>query len=84
MGSGAGGSPVASRLSEEPHHSVLLLEAGGAGAGFADWPLFTTMIYNIKKYDWVFSNVRDEGYCIGYKKQVNYGDYAYRAHQVPS
>ncbi|KAF0297642.1 Glucose dehydrogenase [FAD, quinone] [Amphibalanus amphitrite] len=71
VGSGAGGSPLASRLSEDPHHSVLLLEAGGAGSGFADWPLFTTLIYNVRKYDWTFHNVRDEGYCIGYKKQVN-------------
>ncbi|XP_043239583.1 glucose dehydrogenase [FAD, quinone]-like [Amphibalanus amphitrite] len=69
VGSGAGGSPLASRLSEDHHHSVLLLEAGGAGSGFADWPLFTTLIYNVRKYDWTFHNVRDEGYCIGYKKQ---------------
>ncbi|XP_037068887.1 glucose dehydrogenase [FAD, quinone]-like [Pollicipes pollicipes] len=70
IGGGSAGSVVASRLSEEPHSSVLLLEAGGAGTAYTEWPVLTTLVINDKRYDWRFKNVRDDGYCVGMEDQV--------------
>ncbi|XP_055307901.1 glucose dehydrogenase [FAD, quinone]-like [Sitodiplosis mosellana] len=53
VGSGAGGSVVASRLSENPNWSVLLIEAGGDPPIESEFqPLWTSMINT--KVDWRF------------------------------
>jgi len=69
IGSGWGGSVMASRLTEEPHHSALLLEAGKAGSAFTEWPLLSAALFDDDDYDWKYRSVRDEGYFIGMTKQ---------------
>ena len=62
---------MASRLTEEHHHSALLLEAGKAGSAFTEWPLLSAALFDDDDYDWKYRSVRDEGYFIGMTKQVS-------------
>lgn len=53
IGSGSGGSVVASRLSEVPEWKVLLLEAGGHETEISDVPLLSLYLHK-SKLDWKY------------------------------
>ncbi|WP_461344849.1 NAD(P)-binding protein [Bradyrhizobium sp. USDA 4451] len=60
VGSGSGGSVVASRLSEDPNLSVLLLEAGGSDKSLKIvMPGLAGSLYGDPKYDWCFTAETD-------------------------
>lgn len=64
IGSGAGGSVVASRLSEIKDFNVLLLEAGEHENNFTDIPY--TYFYLAKSpYNWGYLTVPQENACLG-------------------
>ncbi|WP_417516055.1 choline dehydrogenase [Minwuia sp.] len=53
VGSGSSGSALASRLSEDGKHSVLVLEFGGTDAGpFIQMPAALSYPMNMSRYDW--------------------------------
>ena len=61
---------LAARLSEDISGHVLLLESGGKGTAFTEWPALTRLAYDTKQWDWRYKNVRDEGYCFGMKDKA--------------
>lgn len=66
IGSGAGGSTVASRLSEVDDFKVLLLEAGEHETNFTDIPW--AYFYLAKSpYNWGYLTVPQENACLGEK-----------------
>ncbi len=55
IGSGSAGGAIASRLSEDGAHSVLVLEYGGTDMGpFIQMPGALSYPMNMKRYDWGF------------------------------
>ncbi|KAF0293333.1 Glucose dehydrogenase [FAD, quinone] [Amphibalanus amphitrite] len=70
VGAGSAGAVMASRLSEDPHHSVLLLEAGEDGTVFTEVPLLTALVYGTEGYDWGFRATPDHRSCQGFKGGV--------------
>ena len=55
VGSGSAGSALASRLSEDGRHSVIVLEHGGTDAGpFIQMPAALSYPMNMSRYDWGF------------------------------
>ncbi|MHC2440332.1 GMC family oxidoreductase [Bradyrhizobium sp. USDA 4451] len=61
VGSGSGGSVVASRLSEDPNLSVLLVEAGGSDKSLKIvMPGLAGSLYGDPKYDWCFTAETDQ------------------------
>lgn len=61
---------VASRLSEDPDVSVLLLEAGGYPNLFLDVPLLAAEIQQTK-FDWAYRTLPQEFACFGLKNRVS-------------
>lgn len=58
VGSGSAGSVLASRLSEDGKHSVLVLEHGGTDIGpFIQMPAALSYPMNMSRYDWGFETV---------------------------
>lgn len=59
VGGGTSGLVVASRLSEDPQISVLVIEAGGDQSQdpFVNTPGFMGALYGKEEYDWNFSSV---------------------------
>ncbi|XP_063870481.1 neither inactivation nor afterpotential protein G-like isoform X2 [Scylla paramamosain] len=53
VGAGTAGSVVAARLSETPHHRVLLLEAGGEEPWLSSIPLAAPLLQG-SRYDWKY------------------------------
>ncbi|XSC42691.1 GMC family oxidoreductase N-terminal domain-containing protein [Bradyrhizobium sp. RDT10] len=61
VGSGSGGSVVASRLSEDPNLSVLLVEAGGSDKSLkVVMPGLASSLFGDPKYDWCFTAEPDQ------------------------
>ncbi|WP_311979831.1 GMC family oxidoreductase N-terminal domain-containing protein [Bradyrhizobium diazoefficiens] len=61
VGSGSGGSVVASRLSEDPNLSVLLVEAGGSDKSLKiAMPGLASSLFGDPKYDWCFTAESDQ------------------------
>lgn len=58
VGGGTAGLVVASRLSEDPQVSVLVIEAGGDKSEdpFVQTPGFIGELYGKEEYDWNFSS----------------------------
>ncbi|XP_049274576.1 glucose dehydrogenase [FAD, quinone] isoform X2 [Rhipicephalus sanguineus] len=68
VGGGSAGAVVASRLSEDPEVSVLLLEAGRLPNLFLDVPLLAAEIQQTK-FDWAYLTVPQEAACFGLKNR---------------
>lgn len=64
VGSGSAGAVMANRLSEDEHHSVLLLEAGGNENFISDIPIAYQLLQKTK-LDWAYQTVRQEHACFG-------------------
>lgn len=57
VGGGSAGSVLASRLSENPRNTVLLLEAGGAGRDpLYDLPFIAGKLFELKRNNWAFQS----------------------------
>ena len=55
IGSGSAGAAMASRLSEDGKHSVIVLEFGGTDAGpLIQMPAALSYPMNMPRYDWGF------------------------------
>ncbi|GBG33482.1 Choline dehydrogenase, mitochondrial [Hondaea fermentalgiana] len=84
VGAGSAGCVVASRLSEDPKVSVLLLEAGGNNQTFSvRHPLVTCATLQNSQYDWGFRSEPQQnqnervsywprGKCLGGSSSINY------------
>ncbi|CAG2169708.1 unnamed protein product [Oppiella nova] len=70
VGAGSAGSVVAARLTENPHITVLLIEAGGAATVVSDMPAMTKSLWG-SHMDWKFPISRQPNAYRGY--QGNYG-----------
>ncbi len=58
VGSGSAGSVLASRLSEDGRHSVMVLEYGGTDVGpFIQMPAALSYPMNMSRYDWGFETL---------------------------
>ncbi|KAG1670504.1 Glucose dehydrogenase [FAD, quinone] [Nymphon striatum] len=68
FGAGSAGSVVASRLSEDPSISVLLLEAGGHETLLSRIPVLAADLQR-SNVDWKFKTVPQEHACFGLKNQ---------------
>ncbi|KAG1670507.1 Glucose dehydrogenase [FAD, quinone] [Nymphon striatum] len=68
IGAGSAGSVVASRLSEDPSISVLLLEAGGHETLLSRIPVLAADLQR-SNVDWKFKTVPQEHACFGLKNQ---------------
>lgn len=75
MGAGSAGAVLASRLSEDAAHTVLLLEAGGSENVVSDIPLAYQSLQNTPM-DWAYRTVPQEAACFGLKDKVSYTLYS--------
>ena len=68
VGAGTAGSVVASRLSEDPFVTVLLLEAGGSENIISDIPLAYQALQGTP-VDWQYKTVPQEASCFGLREK---------------
>ncbi|KAF9458550.1 aryl-alcohol-oxidase from pleurotus Eryingii [Collybia nuda] len=63
VGGGTAGNALANRLTENPHFSVLVLEAGGSNEGVLDSivPFFCSSVVPNTPFDWNFTTTPQEG-----------------------
>ncbi|MEE2981373.1 MAG: GMC family oxidoreductase N-terminal domain-containing protein, partial [Pseudomonadota bacterium] len=62
VGGGSAGCVLANRLSEDPGHRVLLLEAGGSGTSpFIQMPAANGFLFGRPAYDWGYNSVPQPG-----------------------
>lgn len=66
VGAGSAGCVVASRLSQNPHIKVLLLEAGGSESVVSDIPQTAFMLQETP-LDWQYKTVPQKYSCLGLK-----------------
>ena len=69
MGGGSAGAIVASRLSENPNTSVLLIEAGGEKWDVLSIPLLG-IFFQLSPFDWQYETVPQKHACFGLKNNV--------------
>ena len=64
VGGGSAGCVIASRLSEDPHNSVLLLDAGGDGTFLSDIPGAVGALYDQPSLDWSYKTEPESDACL--------------------
>ena len=64
VGGGSAGCVVASRLSEDPHNTVLLLDAGGDGTLISDIPGAVGALYGQPTLDWSYKTEPESNACL--------------------
>lgn len=62
---------VASRLSENPDFSVLLLEAGGKASKISDIPFYAGVL-QLAESDWNYTSEPNSEFCLGMKNRVTF------------
>lgn len=74
VGAGSAGAVLATRLSEDPGTSVLVLEAGGTGEDnwFINTPLLLALVQR-SNVDWNYLTEPQKHAAFGMKEQVNNG-----------
>ena len=70
MGAGSSGAVIASRLSEDPNVSVMLLEAGGPENQITDVPLVAASLQQTP-VDWAYQTEPQQAACFGLKGRVS-------------
>ncbi|KAG1681258.1 Glucose dehydrogenase [FAD, quinone] [Nymphon striatum] len=68
FGAGSAGATLANRLSEDGHHKVLLLEAGGPESYLTEIPL-TALLWQRTRIDWGYRTVTQPAACLGLIKE---------------
>jgi choline dehydrogenase-like flavoprotein len=68
VGAGSAGAVLASRLSEDPHIKVLLLEAGGQPNVASELP-FAAATLQLSELDWAYKTVPQKNTCYGMREQ---------------
>ncbi|XP_069988964.1 glucose dehydrogenase [FAD, quinone] [Penaeus vannamei] len=63
VGAGSAGAVIANRLSENPYHSVLLLEAGGDETEISDVPALAGYL-QLSKMDWQYKTEPQDSACL--------------------
>ncbi|RXG60214.1 Pyranose dehydrogenase 3 [Armadillidium vulgare] len=71
VGAGSGGAVVASRLSENPDFSVLLLEAGGKASKISDIPFYAGVL-QLAESDWNYTSEPNSEFCLGMKNRLSH------------
>lgn len=71
IGSGSAGSVLANRLSEDSHHKVLLLEAGGNENFISDIPIAYQLLQKTK-LDWNYQTVSQKYSCFGFQDRSSF------------
>lgn len=71
VGAGSAGSVLANRLSEDPHLSVLLLEAGGNENLLSDIPIAYQLLQKTK-LDWNYQTERQRDACFGLRGRSSF------------
>ncbi|KAF5285319.1 hypothetical protein FQA39_LY04418 [Lamprigera yunnana] len=69
VGAGSAGAVIASRLSEDPNISVLLIEAGGYPTDFTDIPKYMYYLQG-REFDWGFESTPQKTTCLGMVDQI--------------
>ncbi|CAG0902197.1 unnamed protein product [Darwinula stevensoni] len=64
MGGGTTGSVIASRLTENPHVKVLLLEAGSDGTLLSWIPAAAALMWSLDKFDYRYTSEPQEDSCL--------------------
>lgn len=64
VGAGSAGCVLASRLSEDPSVTVLLLEAGAPESVLTDIPAIAAL-YQTTDYNWGYRMEKMDGICLG-------------------
>lgn len=70
MGGGSAGAILASRLSEDPNLSVLLIEAGVSKPSLLDIPALGPLS-QLSDLDWQYTTIPQKHSCFGLKNNVN-------------
>lgn len=71
VGSGSAGAVLANRLSEDEHHTVLLLEAGGNENFISDIPIAYQLLQKTK-LDWSYHTVPQKHSCFGFADRTSF------------
>lgn len=71
VGSGSSGSVLANRLSEDPHTSVLLLEAGGNENLITDIPIAYQLLQK-SQLDWSYQTLPQKHACFGLESRSSF------------
>lgn len=69
VGAGSSGSVLASRLSEDPSVTVLLLEAGNDDNLYTEYPIFIPYLQD-NNTAWEFRTTPQSKACLGLKNKV--------------
>ena len=64
VGGGSAGCVIASRLSEDPQNSILLLDAGGDGTYISDIPGAVGALYGNPSLDWSYKTEPESNSCL--------------------
>ncbi|ODM93401.1 Alcohol dehydrogenase [acceptor] [Orchesella cincta] len=71
VGGGSAGSVIAARLSENPKHRVLLLDAGGDPNPFSYIPLTVPFLQNHPATDWQYKTVPSNTSGFAFSEQAS-------------
>ena len=71
VGAGSAGAVIANRLSENPYHKVLLLEAGGDENEVSDVPALAAYL-QLSPMDWKYKTEPQDSACLAMAGKVSH------------